>query len=97
MKRIAAIVAVTLGIITLFVVTWQLRQIVLLFIISLTLAAVARAPIDFLIKRRIPRALAKSRVRSMRPRSREPVSGLVSHKGFKTRSTSSALANENLP
>jgi len=58
MKRIASTVAIILGVITLFIVTWQLRRIVLLFIISLTLAAVVRAPIDFLMKRRIPRAFA---------------------------------------
>jgi predicted PurR-regulated permease PerM len=58
MKRVASIVAVILAVITLFVVIWQLRQIVLLFIISLTIAATVRAPIDFLMKRRIPRAFA---------------------------------------
>lgn len=58
MKRIATIVAVILGVITLFVVTWQLRRIVVLFIISLTIAGVARAPIESLMKRRIPRGFA---------------------------------------
>lgn len=58
MKRVATTVAIILAIITLLLISWQLRRIVLLFIISLALAATARAPLDFLMKRGIPRAYA---------------------------------------
>ncbi len=58
MKRVASIVAVILCVITLLVIAWELQRILLLFIISLTIAAVARAPIEFLMKRGIPRAFA---------------------------------------
>ncbi|CAN5541588.1 hypothetical protein BH10CHL1_BH10CHL1_38950 [soil metagenome] len=62
MKRIATIVAVILGVITLFVVTWQLRRIVVLFIISLTIAGVAREPTEPTRKRRIPSRFATALV-----------------------------------
>ena len=58
MKRVAIIVAIILAVITLLVVTWQLHKIVVLFIISLAIAATARAPIDGLMKRGLPRGVA---------------------------------------
>ncbi len=58
MKRVAAIVAVILTVITLLIVLWELERIVLLFILSLTIAATVRAPIDALMKRGLPRAVA---------------------------------------
>src|SRR5207248_617528 len=55
MKRVATIVAIILAVITLLLVSWQLRRIVVLFIISLGIAATVRGPLDFLMKRGIPR------------------------------------------
>ncbi len=58
MRRIALSVAVVLAIVTAFVVAWQLRMIVLLFVLSLTTAAAVRAPIEALQERGVPRTLA---------------------------------------
>ena len=58
MKRVAINVAVVLAIITAFVVAWQLLSIVLLFIISLVIAATARGPIDKLMAYGLPRGPA---------------------------------------
>ena len=58
MKRVASIVAIILTVITLLIVTWELRRIVVLFILSLGLAATARAPIDWWMARNLPRAYA---------------------------------------
>lgn len=58
MKRVAINIAVVLAIITAFVVAWQLLSIVLLFIISLVIAAAARGPIDALMAYGLPRGPA---------------------------------------
>lgn len=58
MRRVAINVAVVLAIITAFVVAWQLLSIVLLFIISLVIAATARGPIDKLMAYGLPRGPA---------------------------------------
>jgi putative permease len=55
MKRVATIVAIILAVITLLLVSWELRRIVVLFIVSLGIAATVRGPLDFLMKRGIPR------------------------------------------
>ncbi|MFN8489379.1 MAG: AI-2E family transporter [Caldilineaceae bacterium] len=58
MKRVATIAAVILTVITLLIVLWELERIVLLFILSLTIAATVRAPIDALMNRGLSRAVA---------------------------------------
>lgn len=60
MKRLAYILVGVLGTLTLIVVIWELRSIVLLFLVSLAIAAVMNAPIDYLIKRGLSRMLALS-------------------------------------
>ncbi|MDQ3247945.1 MAG: AI-2E family transporter, partial [Chloroflexota bacterium] len=58
MRRVATIVAVVLGILTLFAIAWQLRSIVLLFMMSVIIAAIARRPIDRLMNRKVSRSVA---------------------------------------
>ena len=60
MKRLAYILVGVLGTLTLIMVIWELRSIVLLFLVSLAIAAVMNAPIDYLIKRGLPRMFALS-------------------------------------
>lgn len=57
-RRTALIAAAVFATLLVAVATWQLRGIVLLFIVSLAVAAMIRAPIDFLASRKVPRGLA---------------------------------------
>lgn len=58
MKRIAQIIlAVFLTLAAVFVL-WQFRNIVLLFIVSVVVAAMVREPVEFLSSRRVPQGLA---------------------------------------
>ena len=45
MRRFALLLATVLGTLTLVVIAWQLRSIVLLFVVSLVFAAAVSAPI----------------------------------------------------
>lgn len=58
MKRLAYILVGVLGTLTLILVIWELRSIVLLFLVSLAIAAVMNAPIDYLMARGLSRTLA---------------------------------------
>ena len=58
MKRLAYILVGVLGTLTLILVIWELRSIVLLFLVSLAIAAVMNAPIDYLLARGLSRAIA---------------------------------------
>lgn len=58
MKRLAYILVGVLGTLTLILVIWELRSIVLLFLVSLAIAAVMNAPIDYLLARGLSRAMA---------------------------------------
>ncbi len=58
MKRFALAVVIVLAILLAAVVVWKLSGIVILLLASLAIAAVARAPIEYLIQRDIPRRLA---------------------------------------
>ena len=60
MKRLAYILVGVLGTLTLILVIWELRSIVLLFLVSLAIAAVLNAPIDYLLARGLSRAMALS-------------------------------------
>lgn len=60
MKRLAYILVGVLGTLTLILVIWELRSIVLLFLVSLAIAAVLNAPIDALMARGLSRATALS-------------------------------------
>ncbi len=58
MKRIAVTAMAVFATLVAVFAIWQLRSIVLLFVVSLAVAAMMRPPIDALSQRRIPRALA---------------------------------------
>lgn len=58
MKQVIILSATVLGIISVFVIAWQLISIILLFLASLLVAATARAPIETLTERGVPRSLA---------------------------------------
>jgi predicted PurR-regulated permease PerM len=58
MKRVALTTAGILATVTALVVVWQLSNILVLFIISLALAAMLRAPNDWLVSRGWPKWLA---------------------------------------
>lgn len=58
MKRLAYILVTVLSTLTLILVIWQLRSIVLLFLISLAIAAVMSAPIQHFIQLRLSRGVA---------------------------------------
>jgi predicted PurR-regulated permease PerM len=58
LKRFALAVVIVLAILSAAVVVWRLSGIVILLLASLAIAAVARAPIEYLIQRDIPRRLA---------------------------------------
>lgn len=60
MKRLAYILVGVLGTLTLILVIWELRSIVLLFLVSVAIAAVMNAPIDYLIARGLSRTMALS-------------------------------------
>ncbi|MCB0081058.1 MAG: AI-2E family transporter [Caldilineaceae bacterium] len=60
MKQIVLFTTVVLSIILAFAVTWQLISIVLLFLLSLVIAATLRSPIDALIQRGLSRTLSTS-------------------------------------
>lgn len=60
MKRLAYILVGVLGTLTLILVIWELRSIVLLFLVSLAIAAVLNAPITYLMERGLSRAMALS-------------------------------------
>ncbi|MEZ4663092.1 MAG: AI-2E family transporter [Caldilineaceae bacterium] len=62
MKQIVLFTTVVLAIILAFAVAWQLISIVLLFFVSLVIAATLRTPIDALIQRGFSRTLATSLV-----------------------------------
>jgi predicted PurR-regulated permease PerM len=58
MKRLAILVAVVLATISGVVLLWRFRNVAVLFIFSLVLAAAVRPPINFLVEHRWPRGLA---------------------------------------
>lgn len=58
MKRVAMITVGILATVTAFIVLWQLSQIVVLFIVSLAVAAMVRAPTETLARRGWPNWLA---------------------------------------
>lgn len=58
MKRLAYILIGILSTLTLILITWQLRSIVLLFLVSLAIAAAMNAPIQYLIHLRLSRTVA---------------------------------------
>lgn len=60
MKRLAYVLVGVLGTLTLIVVIWELRSIVLLFLVSLAIAAVMNAPIEYLMARGLSRTVALS-------------------------------------
>lgn len=58
MRRVAINAAVVFAVLAVCLVLWQLRSVVLLFIVSLGIAGAVRRPIDLLQERRVPRWLA---------------------------------------
>lgn len=58
MKRFALFVALVFAILFGLVLAWRLSDIVLMFVASLIVAATLRAPIEWLVVRRVPRPLA---------------------------------------
>jgi len=60
MKQIVLFTTVVLAVLLAFGVAWQLFSIVLLFLLSLAIAATLRAPIEFFVNRGIGRTLATS-------------------------------------
>ncbi|MEZ4620433.1 MAG: AI-2E family transporter [Caldilineaceae bacterium] len=60
MKQVVLFVTVVLAIISALVVAWQLIGIVLLFLVSLVIAATVRAPIEALHQRGLSRMVATS-------------------------------------
>jgi predicted PurR-regulated permease PerM len=58
MKRAALIVLAIFGTLAAVFMLWQLRNIVLLFVVSVVVAAMVRAPVEFLTSRRVPLGLA---------------------------------------
>lgn len=58
MKQIVLFTAVVLSIVLAFLVAWQLINIVLLFLLSLAIAATVRVPIEALVQRGISHSLA---------------------------------------
>lgn len=58
MKQIAWYSAIVLATITVLVLIWQLRQAVMLFLISLAIAATFRPSIEYLTQRKVPRGIA---------------------------------------
>lgn len=58
MKRLAYILIGVLSTLTLILITWQLRSIVLLFLVSLAIAAAMNAPIQYLIHLRLSQTVA---------------------------------------
>lgn len=58
MKRFALLVVVVFGVVFGLVLTWRLASTVLMFMASLAVAATLRAPIEWLVARRLPRGLA---------------------------------------
>lgn len=58
MKRLAYILVGVLGTLTLILVIWELRSIVLLFLISLAISAVMNAPLAYLMKLGLSRTMA---------------------------------------
>lgn len=58
MKRFAVFVAVVFAILLGFLLTWQLSEVVLMFVASLAVAATLRAPMEWLMARRVPQGVA---------------------------------------
>ncbi len=58
MKRIAFYILITLSTLSAILILWQLRSIILLFVLSLAIAAALHGPIRTMTRRRIPRSLA---------------------------------------
>jgi predicted PurR-regulated permease PerM len=58
MKKIALLAAVVFATLIAVLALWQLRNIVLLFVVSLAVSAMVRWPIEFLTSRRVPHGLA---------------------------------------
>ncbi|MEZ4865785.1 MAG: AI-2E family transporter [Caldilineaceae bacterium] len=58
MKRLATTITATLATLAALFLLWQLRSIVLLFVLSLTIAAMMHAPVDRLVNQKLPRWLA---------------------------------------
>lgn len=58
MKKIALLAAVVFATLIAMLALWQLRNIVLLFVVSLAVSAMVRWPIEFLTSRRVPHGLA---------------------------------------
>ncbi len=58
MMRVALNTAAALGVLVGLIVAWQLRDAILIFGLSLALAAALRPPIEYLVRRRFPISLA---------------------------------------
>lgn len=58
MKRFALFVAVVFAILLGVLLAWQLSKVVLMFVASLVVAATLRAPMEWLVARRVPQGLA---------------------------------------
>lgn len=58
MRRVALIVLASFLTIAAVFMLWQLRNIVLLFVVSVVVAAMVRAPVEYLTSRRVPQGLA---------------------------------------
>jgi putative permease len=58
MKRLAWVTAVVLGTLTAALLVWEFRAAVVLFIVSLVIAAIVRPLVDWFAARRVPRGLA---------------------------------------
>lgn len=58
MKRFALFVAVVFAILLGVLLAWQLSEVVLMFVASLVVAATLRAPMEWLVARRVPQGLA---------------------------------------
>jgi predicted PurR-regulated permease PerM len=58
MKKVVLLAAVVFATLIAVLALWQLRNIVLLFVVSLAVSAMVRWPIDFLTSRRVPQGLA---------------------------------------
>lgn len=58
MKRVALLAFAVFATLAAVFMLWQLRNIVLLFIVSVVVAAMVREPVEFLTRRRVPQGLA---------------------------------------
>lgn len=58
LKRVATLAFAVFGTLAAMFMLWQLRNIVLLFVVSVVVAAMVREPVEFLAHRRVPQGLA---------------------------------------